>query len=176
MRDYDYLFKLLIIGDGAVGKTSLTQRYLMGLFSDNTKLTVGADFYTKRVVMGATSVLLQIWDFGGEERFRALLPGYCNGAMGAIFLFDLTRPDTLYHLDEWLEVVNTRARGIPILAAGTKADLAEKRAVSREAAEDYTRARGAVHYLEVSAKTGLNVERAFELIAMNMLARVPPTK
>ncbi len=172
MRDYDYLFKLLLVGDGAVGKTSLAHRYLLGLFAEDTKLTVGADFYTKRVVMGKTAVLLQIWDFGGEERFRALLPGYCNGAMGTIFLFDLTRPDTLYHYDEWLAVMNIHARGIPVLVAGTKADLVEKRKVTREEAEGFVHARGAAGYLEVSAKTGDNVERAFELITMNMLARV----
>ncbi len=174
MRDYDYLFKLLLVGDGAVGKTSLAHRFLMGLFSEDTRLTVGADFYTKRVVIGQTAVLLQIWDFGGEERYRVLLPGYCNGAKGAIFLFDVTSPPTLYHYDEWLTVMNTCAKGIPVLAAGTKVDLVDARKVSTEEAENYTRARGAAGYLEVSAKTGFSVDRAFELITMNMLARVAP--
>ncbi len=172
MRDYDFLFKLLLVGDGGVGKTSLTRRYLTGLFDASTQLTVGADFYAKIVVLGNTRVFLQIWDFGGEERFRVLLPGYCNGAMGAIFLFDLTRAGTLYHYNEWLDVINAHTRNIPVLAIGTKADLVKSRSISREDAEKYVLERGAATYLEVSAKTGENVERTFELITTHMLGRV----
>ncbi len=171
MRDYDFLFKLLLFGDGAVGKTSLARRYLTGLFTGDTKLTVGADFHTHRIVLGATRVMLQIWDFGGEERFRSLLPGYCDGARGAIFLFDVTNPPTLYHYDEWIGVMKARAPGIPVLAAGTKVDLVEARKITREEAEKYTVERGAAGYLEVSAKTGQNVERAFELVTMAMLSK-----
>ncbi len=172
MRDYDFLFKLLLVGDGGVGKTSLARRYLTGLFDTTAQFTVGADFYAKIIVIGNTRVLLQIWDFGGEERFRALLPGYCDGAMGAIFLFDLTWANTLFHYDEWLAVMDTRAKGIPVLAVGTKVDLAETRSVAREEAEKYTTEHGAVGYLEVSAKTGFNVEQAFEMVTNTMLARV----
>ncbi len=171
MRDYDFLFKLLLIGDGAVGKTSLARRFLTGKFSPDTQLTVGADFHTHRIVLGATRIMLQIWDFGGEARFRTLLPGYCEGARGAIFLFDVTNPPTLYHYDEWLGVIRTRAPGIPVLAIGSKADLVEARKVVRKEAEVYTQHRGAAGYLEVSAKTGSNVERAFELVTMAMLSK-----
>ncbi len=171
MRDYDFLFKLLLIGDGAVGKTSLAQRFLTGSFAGDTKLTVGADFHTHRIVLGATRVMLQIWDFGGEERFRSLLPGYSDGARGAVFLFDVTNPPTLYHYDEWIGVIKNRAPGIPVLVAGSKVDLVESRKVSREEAENYTLKRGAAGYLEVSAKTGHNVTRAFELVTMAMLAK-----
>ncbi len=172
MRDYDFMFKLLLIGDGAVGKTSLARRFLSGLFATDTQLTVGADFYTKRIVLGETRVMIQIWDFGGEERFRSLLPGYCNGAAGAIFLFDVTNPPTLYHYEEWVDVMKKHAKGIPVLAVGTKIDLTEARKVTREEAEEYTRARGASGYLEVSAKTGINVVRAFELVTMTMLSKM----
>ncbi len=129
------------------------------------------EFHTKDIATSGKKVKLQIWDFGGEERFRSLLPGYCDGARGAIFLFDVTNPPTLHHYEEWVSVMKTRAPGIPVLAAGTKVDLVETRKVSREEAEKYTVARGAAGYLEVSAKTGVNVVRAFELVTMTMLSK-----
>ncbi len=168
----DFFFKLLLIGDGAVGKTALAKRYLTGLFTVSTKITIGADFYSHNIEIGGNSVTLQIWDFGGEEQFRIFLPAYCKGARGAIFLFDVTNPSTLYDYDAWLSLVRIRAPNVPVLAVGTKIDLIDERKVSPEQGEEYTRTRGAQDYLEVSSKTGSNVNLAFERITKIMLASV----
>ncbi len=172
MADTEFFFKLLLIGDGAVGKTALAKRYLTGLFNASTKITIGADFYSHNLDIEGNHVTLQIWDFGGEEQFRIFLPAYCKGARGAIFLFDVTNPATLYDYDAWLSIVRIRAPNVPVLALGTKTDLADERKVLPEQGEEYTRTRGAQGYLEVSAKTGTNVNLAFERITKVMLASV----
>jgi small GTP-binding protein len=90
MTDYDYTFKLMMLGDASVGKTSLTLRYISGFFMEDLKLTIGVDFYSKTTLFNEKKVKLQMWDFGGEERFRFLLSQYCKGANGAFFLYDIT--------------------------------------------------------------------------------------
>ncbi len=172
MAAHNFVFKLLLIGDAAVGKTALAHRYLTGVFMYETKLTIGTDFYTQHLDLDDKHVTLQIWDFGGEERFRLLLRAYSAGARGAIFVYDVTSPASLFHYNVWIEEVHAHAPGIPIIAVGTKTDLAEMRRVPREEAEEYTRTRGAVGYLEVSAKTGDNVNLVFELAAKAMLPKI----
>ncbi len=172
MNESNLFFKLLLIGDGGVGKTALAKRYLTGLFTEDTKITIGAGFYSHHLELGGHQVMLQIWDFGGEEQFRFLLPGYCRGARGVIFMHDVTNPATLFHYDTWLDVLRGRASGIPVLAVGTKIDLEDARATSFQEAEEYTRARGAAGYMEVSAKTGVNVGAAFDLITKIMMANL----
>jgi len=131
----DVTFKLCLFGDGGVGKTTLTERYLMGLFSEDTKITLGTSFYQKDISVEGLLVNLQIWDFGGEEQFRALFPNYINGAAGAIFMYDLTRFITLKNLTRWIDKMGETVRytDIPILMVGGKLDMEEKRAVDKEA-------------------------------------------
>ncbi len=169
---FGYTFKLVLFGDGGVGKTSLAQRYLTGIFADNTKITIGVEFHIKDVVVEGNRVKLQIWDFGGEERFRFILPTYCRGASGGIFFFDVTCPASLLHLDAWLGVVQGVTGNIPLLMVGTKTDLAENRAVDANEAMALARQRNLAGYAEVSAKTGINVESTFELITKLMVHRM----
>ncbi len=169
MADRNFVFKVLLIGDAAVGKTALAHRYRTGVFMYDTKLTIGTDFYTQHLDVGERHVILQVWDFGGEDRFRLLLRAYSAGARGAIFVYDVTSPASLYHYNAWIEEVYAQAPGIPILAVGTKIDLTEMRRVSYAEGVQYTRTRGAVGCLEVSAKTGVNVDLVFEQAAMAML-------
>src|SRR5271157_533341 len=124
-----YAFKVLLLGDGGVGKTTLVQRYVTGAFIANTKITIGVDFATKSLLIDGAQVMLQVWDFGGEERFRFILPTYCNGAKGGIFVYDVTNLQSLLHAGEWLKIVRDQAGDIPVIMVGTKADLVEKRAV-----------------------------------------------
>ncbi len=131
------------------------------------------EFHTKDIVTSGKKVKLQIWDFGGEERFRFLLPSYCRGANGGIFLFDVTNPNTLYHVDAWMEVLRGATNPkVPILMVGTKADLAEKRAVDAAEAMDVAKKHKFAGYAEVSAKTGTNVESTFETITQIMMIRM----
>jgi len=164
MTDYDYTFKIMMLGDASVGKTSLTYRYISGFFMQDLKLTIGVDFYSKTTSFNTKKVKLQIWDFGGEERFRFLLSQYCKGANGAFFLYDITNVKSIEHLPEWTQIVRENAGDIPIMLIGSKIDLDEFRTVPREdgilAAKKYNLA----SFVELSSKTGKNVEKAFTVM------------
>ncbi len=171
MTDYDYTFKIMMLGDASVGKTSLTLRYISGFFLEDLKLTIGVDFYSKTTDFKDRKVKLQIWDFGGEERFRFLLSQYCKGANGAFFLYDITNHITLDHLPDWTQIIREHAGDIPIMLIGSKLDLERFRSVSREegilAAKKYNLS----SFVELSSKTGQNVEKAFEVITETLIGK-----
>ncbi|MFX1573003.1 MAG: Rab family GTPase [Promethearchaeota archaeon] len=161
MTRYDYTYKLLMLGDASVGKTSLTLRYISGFFMEDLKLTIGVDFYSKTIDFVGKKVKLQIWDFGGEERFRFLLSQYCKGANGAFFLYDITNQISLDHLPDWTQIVRENAGDIPIMLIGSKSDLDEFRAVTRQNGILATKKYNLASFIELSSKTGENVEKAF---------------
>ncbi|MGV9172135.1 MAG: Rab family GTPase [Promethearchaeia archaeon] len=169
MTEYDFTFKIMMLGDASVGKTSLVLRYISGSFLDDLKLTIGVDFYSKNTLVDDTKVKLQIWDFGGEERFRFLLSQYVKGANGAFFLYDITNSLSLDHLPDWTQIIRENAGDIPIVLIGSKKDLEEYRVVSYEegvlAAQKYNLA----SFMELSSKTGENVEKAFKVITKILL-------
>lgn len=171
----DYTFKILMLGSASTGKTTLSERYITGIFNPNIRLTVGVEFYVKTVKVetqdGPKQIKLQIWDLGGESRFRFLLPTYCLGSSGAFFLFDLTRPDTLLSLDSWIKIVREKNGDLPIILVGNKSDLTEVRKISSEIGVHTARDNKLVEYLDVSAKTGDNVEELFQAITKIMLER-----
>ncbi|GAB4306531.1 MAG: hypothetical protein Kow0069_03380 [Promethearchaeota archaeon] len=172
---YDMTFKLLIAGDGGVGKTTLTRRYVTGLFTDATKMTIGVEFHLKDLVVDGNRVKLQIWDFGGEERFRFLLPEYCRGASGALFLYSITSYASLVHASEWIDIVQKHACGgrpVPVLLVGSKLDLEPYRKVMAQEAIELAKKLGMSGYVEVSAKDGRNVEEAFETITRLMIEQL----
>ncbi len=164
MTEYDYTFKLMMLGDASVGKTSLTLRYISGYFMEDLKLTIGVDFYSKTTLFNEKKVKLQMWDFGGEERFRFLLSQYCKGANGAFFLYDITNVRSIDHLPDWTNIVRENAGDIPIMLIGSKKDLDEFRTIPREdgilAAKKYN----LTSFIELSSKTGENVESAFKVM------------
>jgi small GTP-binding protein len=162
------VLKMIIVGDGGVGKTTLIHRYLTGNYLDQ-RMTVGSGFATRDLEMEGVIITLTIWDFAGEERFRFLLPSYCRGALGCILAFDLTRPSTFYHLDEWLNLVRNNTNDIPILLVGTKRDAGDK---NSDMAIDYAKINNLVGYLETSSKTDFNVSEAFDTIANLMWTRI----
>ena len=98
------MYKVCIFGDGGVGKTTLIGRYMTGVFKSNTEITIGVDFHIKKLDIQDKRVSLQIWDFAGEGRFRALLPSYVLGASGGIFMYDITRYSSLRNFQEWLTI------------------------------------------------------------------------
>ena len=165
----DATFKICIFGDGGVGKTTLINKYLTGVFKGDTTITIGVDFHMKVVKMYGMKVKLQIWDFAGEERFRFLLPGYMRGASGGIFMYDTTRYSSLKHIDDWMEALNTdilkTPEQIPIILVGGKTDVDSKEAFKIAKSNNLN------GYIECSAKTGENVEIIFETIASIMLEK-----
>jgi len=162
MTDYDYTFKLMMLGDASVGKTSLTLRYISGYFMEDLKLTIGVDFYSKTTLFNEKKVKLQMWDFGGEERFRFLLSQYCKGANGAFFLYDITNVRSIDHLPDCNQIVRENAGDIPIMLIGSKKDLDEFRTIPREDGILAARKYNLTSFIELSSKTGENVERAFK--------------
>ena len=164
----EFRFKLTIFGDGGVGKSTLIQRYLEGVFAATFRQTVGIDFYLKKLELNGKKISLQIWDFAGEAKFRFLLPGAVSGADGCIFLYDITRYLTFKHLDNWLSVFNESNRElgqtVSTILVGSKLDLAETRAVAEVDAANFSKANG-FKYIECSSKSGENVEKVFMKIA-----------
>ncbi len=169
---YDATFKIIIFGDAGCGKTTLTQRFLTNLFVSDSKMTIGVDFEVKSLEVDKQKVKLQIWDFGGEERFRFLLPTYVRGARGGLFLFDITNYSSIAHIDDWLSVIRKEIRAedvFPIIVVGGKADLAENREVSAEEGIKIAKSRNVDGFIETSSKSGENVEKTFEALTRLML-------
>ena len=169
------MFKIIIFGDGGVGKTTLITRYLTGVFRSDSEITIGVDFHVKKIEIEGKRVSLQIWDFAGEERFRFLLPSYVIGASGGVFLYDITRYSSFKNFDSWLEIFKKGYRGenhqIPVLMVGSKLDLEYKRAVSREEAYEIAKKNNLYGFIECSAKDGQSVEDIFLEIGRLMIKR-----
>jgi len=168
-------YKICIFGDGGVGKTTLVNRYLTGVFKHNYKITIGADFYLKQININDLKITLQIWDFGGEDRFRFVFPSYLVGSNGCIFMFDITRFSSIQNVKEWMQVFKKGAKqhggDIPIIIVGSKLDLNNSRTVSREIAHEIVTEHNFLDYIECSAKTGENVEEIFLKITDIMMEK-----
>lgn len=170
-----YVFKVIIIGPGAVGKTSLLHRFVENKFSFRYKLTIGADFLSKIINFNSeSSIKLQIWDIGGQDRYKFLRPSFFDGANGALIVFDLSRWHTFEELENWLSDLREYAgESIPFALIGNKVDLIDKKdeLYERESAEVFAKKEN-TFYVETSAKTGENVEDAFLNLIKRMLKNV----
>ncbi len=165
MSHYDYTFKILLLGDASVGKTSFTKRYCYNIFNPSERLTIGVDFHVKTIELNETKIKLQIWDVGGEERFRFLLPTYCLGANAAFLLYDITRPSTLDNISEWMTIVRQKGGPIPIMLVGSKIDLSKSsRKVPREYGIQIAEKNNMASFVEISAKENVNVDEGFKVL------------
>jgi small GTP-binding protein len=168
-------FKVCVFGEGGVGKTTLVNRYLTGIFEANTKMTLGLDFYVKEIKLDDVNVILQIWDFGGENKFKFLLPSYIKGANGGIFMYDITRYNSFKNMDVWLNTFKydwDKNRDFPpILLVGGKIDLEDHRAVKKEEAKSTVKISEITDFIECSSKTGKNVAKVFEVLSRLMLKK-----
>ena len=171
----DARFKVCVFGDGGVGKTTLVNRYLTGLFTPDPKITLGVDFHLKWLNIDDKKITIQIWDFAGEDRFRFILPTYIIGASGCIFMYDLTRYETFRNFDEWLSVFNEGVKrageDIPLIIVGSKSDLEEYRTVPEEEVIEIVKKHDIKEHLECSSKTGENVEEIFVKITRIMMKK-----
>ena len=166
MTTYDYTFKILLLGDASVGKTSFTKRYCYNIFNPSERLTIGVDFHVKTIELRGYKIKLQIWDVGGEERFRFLLPTYCLGANAAFLLFDITRPSTLNNIPEWTSIVREKGGNIPIILIGAKIDLAStQRNVPVELGKQIADKNNHALFSEISAKENINVDDTFRVLS-----------
>ncbi|CAH9098407.1 unnamed protein product [Cuscuta epithymum] len=157
----DYVFKVVLIGDSAVGKSQILARFARNEFSLDSKATIGVEFQTRTVVIQHKSVKAQIWDTAGQERYRAVTSAYYRGAVGAMLVYDITKRETFDHIPRWLEELRSHAdKNIVIILIGNKIDLDEQRAVPTEDAKEFAQKEG-LFFLETSAKQETNVENAF---------------
>ncbi|MFX1400844.1 MAG: Rab family GTPase [Promethearchaeota archaeon] len=166
-----FILKILTAGEGGVGKTTLLHRYVEGRFSAETKMTIGVEFFLKEIELDGQYCTLQLWDFGGQERFRFLLESYVLGAKGALLMFDLTRPITLENLEQWVNICRKGNPDLPILFLGTKKDLEDEIMVNDEYVLNFKNDFDLFDYLRVSSKSGENVQQAFNLLTKKILER-----
>jgi small GTP-binding protein len=165
-----YKFKITLFGPGGVGKTSLLLRYIKDYFSDDLKKTIGSNFLIKDVDIDGKNVRLLLWDIGGQPQFHKLRTIYFKGSNGALGVFAISSSQTLLKIPGWISSIKkTVKKAIPMILLGNKSDL--EREVEVEEAEDLAK-RLSCDYLETSAKTGVNVEEAFKMIARACLQDV----
>ncbi len=170
----DNRFKVVIFGNAGVGKTTLTNRYLTGVFKEKYQLTIGMDLYVKKLEIDGKIISLQIWDFAGEEQYRFLLPSALMNAEGSIIMYDITRYTTFKSLEDWLSVFNEtnkqEGQEIPLILIGSKLDLQEMRAVAKKEASKLAKKYGVLDFIECSSKTGEKINEIFEKITRAMLS------
>eukprot|EP01066_Platyproteum_vivax_P001754 Platyproteum_vivax@DN12212_c0_g1_i1.p1 len=172
-RDYDHLFKLVLIGDSGVGKSCLLLRFADDTFTESYITTIGVDFRFRTIVVDEKVIKLQIWDTAGQERFRTITSAYYRGADGIIIIYDVSNKESFAHIDEWLGEVNRFANENTCkVLVGNKCDLKDERAVTLEEAEAKAKELGMEH-VEASARMSINVEDAFTTIARDLLKLRP---
>jgi len=161
-----FVFKILIAGNGGAGKTTLLRRYVDEVFDDSTIETVGVDFFIKEINFDdlGTNCSLQLWDLGGQERFRHLLENFVMGARAALLLFDMTRMPLINEIMAWVNLVRVHDMNLPIMLVGTKSDLNDAIAVDDETAHNIKQTFHMVDYIKTSSKSGTNVNEAFKSI------------
>ena len=162
-----------MLGDASVGKTSFTKRFCYNLFNPSERLTIGVDFHVKTIDLHGKKIKLQIWDVGGEERFRFLLPTYCLGANAAFLLYDVTRSQTLDNINEWTSIVRQKGGPIPIMLVGSKIDLGDaRREILREYGIQVAEKNNMASFGEISSKSGQNVDKTFEVLTELTLEKI----
>lgn len=161
-------FKLVLLGESSVGKSSLVLRFVKGQFHEFQESTIGAAFLTQTVQIDETTVKFEIWDTAGQERYHSLAPMYYRGAQAAIVVYDISNKESFQKAQTWIKELQRQANpNIVIALAGNKLDLANKRAVSYEEAKQYADETSLL-FMETSAKTAANVMDIFTSIAKKL--------
>jgi len=175
-RNYDFLIKLLLIGDSGVGKSCCLLRFSEDSFTPSFITTIGIDFKIRTIELDGKRVKLQIWDTAGQERFRTITTAYYRGAMGILLVYDVTDQKSFDNIRTWFSNVEQHAtEGVNKILIGNKCDWEEKRAVSTEQGQALANELG-IPFMEVSAKSNINVEKAFFSLASDIKKRIVDTQ
>jgi len=167
-KDYDYLFKLLLIGDSGVGKTSLLVRFADETFSTSFITTIGIDFKIKTMELEGKKVKLQVWDTAGQERFRTITTSYYRGATGIMLVYDVTSSSSFNNINQWMQNIAEHANSdVEKMLIGNKNDLNDRREISCESGTKVANEHG-ILFAETSAKSSENVDHAFRLLTLEI--------
>ncbi|KAK4787303.1 hypothetical protein SAY86_011136 [Trapa natans] len=170
--EYDYLFKLLLIGDSGVGKSCLLLRFADDSYLESYISTIGVDFKIRTVEQDGKTIKLQIWDTAGQERFRTITSSYYRGAHGIIVVYDVTDLESFNNVKQWLSEIDRYAsENVNKLLVGNKCDLAAQKVVSSETAKAFADEIG-IPFMETSAKDATNVEQAFMAMSASIKNRM----
>jgi len=162
--NFDYLLKVVLIGDSGVGKSNLLSRFTRNEFNLDSKSTIGVEFATRTLSIDDKTIKAQIWDTAGQERYRAITSAYYRGAVGALLVYDITRHSTYASVTRWLKELKDHAdANIVIMLVGNKSDLKHLRAVPTDEAKAFA-ADNNLSFIETSALDASNVESAFQTI------------
>ena len=163
-ENYEMMFKVVLVGDSSVGKTNIMSKYLKNEFHEDSKATVGVEFGSKQFTIEGHAIKAQIWDTAGQERYKAITSAYYKGAKGAFIVYDITRKNSFDSIDKWVNDLTAAAdKKITILVIGNKCDLEDQRQVTKEQGEAKA-ASLQVAFLETSALSGENLNKAFEMM------------
>jgi Ras-related protein Rab-1A len=166
--EFDYLFKILLIGDSGVGKSCFLTRFSEDEFTEQYTSTIGVDFKIRSIYIDNSNIKLQIWDTAGQERFKSITSSYYHGARGIIIMFDVTNSESFNHIQKWLEDANKYAgEDVIKLLVGTKSDKTAKRVIDYKTGKEFADFYG-MDFIETSAKSSKNIKESFELIATKM--------
>ena len=171
-NNYEYIFKIILIGNSGVGKSSILQRYIQKVFNESYASTIGVDFFMKSITMGDKSIKMQLWDTAGTEKFRSITTGYYRGADAAFVVFDLTAKATFKALNEWIQSYYKYSNPDVeknVVLIGNKSDLTDLREVTQEEIDNFTKANNNIKYFEASAKDGINIDECFNYIAEQLM-------
>ncbi|KAJ9054560.1 Rab GTPase ypt31 [Entomophthora muscae] len=170
--EYDFLFKVVLIGDSGVGKSNLLSRFTRDEFNLESKSTIGVEFATRNVQVEGKSIKAQIWDTAGQERYRAITSAYYRGAVGALLVYDVTKHNTFENVNRWLKELRDHAEShIVILLVGNKSDLRHLRSVPAEEGKQFA-SDNDISFIETSALDSTNVETAFQEILKEIYRNV----
>jgi len=163
-EEYDYLFKVVLIGDTGVGKSNLLSRFTRNEFNLDSKSTIGVEFATKSIQAEGKTIKAQIWDTAGQERYRAITSAYYRGAVGALLVYSMDQHGTFENVERWLKELRDHAEAnIVVMLVGNKSDLRHLRAVETEEATKFAEDNG-LAFIETSALDASGVDTAFQRI------------
>jgi len=169
-KDCDFVFKIPIVGESDVGKTSLLIRFVDNQFSETTATSLGVDYKIKLIDCSGFKVKLQVWDTAGQERFRTVTSSFYRGCKGIMLVIDLTEKDALKKAEHWQkDISRNAAETTPVFLVGNKSDLKDKRVVTEEECRQFCSNNHPFHYVETSALTGQGVNEAFDMLTKEML-------
>lgn len=170
--EYDYLFKLLLIGDSGVGKSCLLLRFADDTYTESYISTIGVDFKIRTLELDGKTIKLQIWDTAGQERFRTITSSYYRGANGIIVVYDVTDQESFNNVKQWMNEIDKYANDkVNKMLVGNKCDLTSKKVVDYNTGKELADSLG-IPFLETSAKNSTNVEQAFITMAAEIKARM----